>query len=380
MGKKKNKNNKNYRIGDIFSTILMFAFGSMAGFISVENISVEDSVFSVFILLFIFIIAFTVQIILHEAGHLVGGLLSGYDFVSFRVGSLTLIKEDGKFAIKKFNIKGTGGQCLMMPKEEDYEKCHYILYNLGGVLMNFLVVVICFVIYLKFDKNKYINEALIAMMASGLVIVINNAIPMKISGIVNDGYNTMSIIKNKLNKYGLYMQLKVNGLNSRGIRIKDMPLNWFEIDSSSDFSNPLITGIKCIEANYYHDNLEFDKAKLCYEFLLSDDINICKLYENEIKCELIFYEIVGKRDESKINELYTKQLKTYVKASKCQINKLRLMYAYALIIEKDKKKVKKILEKIEVVKKKYPNKGELESELEIIEYVKNNFDSSNIMI
>jgi len=27
--------------------------------------------------------------------------------------------------------------------------------------------------------------------------------------------------------------------------------------------------IKCIEANYYHDKLEFDKAKECYEFLLN---------------------------------------------------------------------------------------------------------------
>lgn len=40
------------------------------------------------------VVSFIANTILHEAGHLVGGLLTGYKFLSFRVGSLTLQKED----------------------------------------------------------------------------------------------------------------------------------------------------------------------------------------------------------------------------------------------------------------------------------------------
>ena len=51
------------------------------------------------------------QIVLHEAGHLVCGLMSGYRFVSFRVGSITLFKDgDGKLRFKRFKLAGTGGQ------------------------------------------------------------------------------------------------------------------------------------------------------------------------------------------------------------------------------------------------------------------------------
>ena len=107
-------------------------------------------------------------------------------------------------------------------------------------------------------------------------------------------------------KYCFYMQLKVNGILHKGIRIKDMPLEWFLIDKNADFSNPLVCSIKCLEANYYHDKLEFDKAKDCYEFLLNYSPKIIPLYENEIKCELLFYEIIGEKNEERINNLYDK--------------------------------------------------------------------------
>jgi len=44
------------------------------------------------------------HIILHEAGHLVGGLLSGYKFISFRVGSFALVRRDGKFVRKSYRV------------------------------------------------------------------------------------------------------------------------------------------------------------------------------------------------------------------------------------------------------------------------------------
>ncbi len=425
------KKKKNIDTKEMLSKIVVLIFSGIVGavggsMIYAKNMSPQDTFLELFLILAIFIISYTVQIILHESGHLIFGLLSGYEFTSFRIGNLTIIKEDGKLAIKKFNLKGTAGQCIMFPKEDDYEKCSYVLYNLGGVLMNAIVSALCFVVYTIASGNtnidsilicmigsgivivitngipmkisgvvndgynvmsiinnkimKYgIDSILICMIGSGIVIVITNGIPMKISGVVNDGYNVMSIINNKIMKYGFYIQLKVNGLMSRGMRVKDMPLKWFQIDEKSDFSNPLVTSIKCIEANYYHDKLEFDKAKECYEFLLNYNPKIIKLYEYEIKCELLFYEIIGERNEEKISKLYTDQLKSYIKASKSHISKMRLMYAYALIIEKDMQKANNILDKIEINKNKYPNKGETESELEIIKFVRDNFKISTTM-
>ena len=364
------------KLKKIMPSIFMILVGVIGGFLwgylspsSETELSMD--IFKLIISIAIFIVAFFIQIILHEGGHLICGLLSGYGFISFRVGSLTLVKEDGKFAVKKFSIQGTGGQCLLMPKKDDYKECSYILYNLGGILMNLLVSIISFILYTVVKGNPYVDIALISMFITGLLIFITNGVPMKVGGVANDGYNIISIMKNDLIKYCFYIQLKVNGLLHKGVRIKDMPLEWFLIDENEDFSNPLVCSIKCLEANYYHDRLEFDKAKSCYEFLINYSPNIISLYENEIKCELLFYEIIGEKDEDKINNLYTKKLKAYIKATDCYISRRRLNYTYALIIEKDFEKVNKILKEIEKVKKTYPIKSEIESELEIIDFIKN---------
>ena len=47
------------------------------------------------------------QLIIHELGHLIFGLLSGYKFSSFRIFNFMLIKEDGKFKIKNLSFPET---------------------------------------------------------------------------------------------------------------------------------------------------------------------------------------------------------------------------------------------------------------------------------
>ena len=64
------------------------------------------------------LVLFYISIIVHEAGHLAFGLMSGYTFSSFRIGSLMWIKQDRKIKLRRLSIAGTGGQCLMTPPEE----------------------------------------------------------------------------------------------------------------------------------------------------------------------------------------------------------------------------------------------------------------------
>ena len=96
-----------------------------------SSLSFEMFIFTSVLDIFTLYFAFIIQVIIHESGHLIFGLISGYEFISFRVGSITIVKDEGKFKIKKFNIKGTGGQCLLMPKTNNYEELNYLLYNLG---------------------------------------------------------------------------------------------------------------------------------------------------------------------------------------------------------------------------------------------------------
>ena len=49
------------------------------------------------------VIAFFLQIILHEGGHLIAGLMTGYRFSSFRIGNRMLLKNQEGFSFRKFS-------------------------------------------------------------------------------------------------------------------------------------------------------------------------------------------------------------------------------------------------------------------------------------
>ena len=122
--------------------------GGLSGFFGVQYLdknSISDIEFVIIVAGSI--LAIYLQLILHEAGHLIFGLLSGYEFVSFRVGSITIYKKDGKTHIGSYKLAGTGGQCLMAPPDLVNEKIPYVLFNFGGVIINivtsiFIVVVL----------------------------------------------------------------------------------------------------------------------------------------------------------------------------------------------------------------------------------------------
>ena len=97
-------------------------------------------------MILLFLLSYEIQLIIHESGHLLFGLLTGYSFSSFRIGTTMFLMEDGKLVRKKLQISGTGGQCLMVPP--DTEKPPFLLYNLGGVILNFITAGIFFLIFM----------------------------------------------------------------------------------------------------------------------------------------------------------------------------------------------------------------------------------------
>ena len=76
--------------------------------------------------------AMLLQIIIHEGGHLVFGLATGYKFSSFRILSWMLVREEGKLRLRHLSLAGTGGQCLMAPPDLKDGRVPFLLYNFGG--------------------------------------------------------------------------------------------------------------------------------------------------------------------------------------------------------------------------------------------------------
>ena len=136
--------------GTVFSTLCMVLFGAALGIFAgkdlfeiVEGVSFGEYLLHVAWLIVMMTAAFYLQTILHEGGHLVCGLLTGYRFVSFRIGSWMLQRAHGKLRVRNFKLAGTGGQCLLAPPPLTDGEMPCVLYNLGGPLANLITALLC---------------------------------------------------------------------------------------------------------------------------------------------------------------------------------------------------------------------------------------------
>ena len=103
--------------GRYFGLAAFMLIGAFCGILMVRIVEEIGGGLPVLALLFVLMYGFILlHIALHEAGHLVFGLLSGYSFCSYRIFSLMWIKEGEKLRLRRFSLAGTGGQCLL---EED---------------------------------------------------------------------------------------------------------------------------------------------------------------------------------------------------------------------------------------------------------------------
>ena len=318
------------------------------------------------------IIALYAQIILHETGHLVFGLLSHYKFVSFRVGNIVIYKSQGKMYWGRYRIAGTAGQCLMVPPNMKDGKIPYQLYNFGGAIMNLIVAGIATIVLFLAEVGLLSGTICIAMIFFGIFLAFTNGFPFRFGGIDNDGYNAFSLGENHDSLRAFWIQLKVNEMLTGGMRLKDMPEDWFEKPEEESLENNMIATVAAIRCNRLLDMKAFDEANQEIEWLLNCENGLVGIHERLLQIDQIFCEIFGEQREDMLNGMMEKEMESFIKTMKFFPSILRTQYAYALLVEKDSKKASEIKKKFQKVMEKHPYKGDVESEWELIHYCEDN--------
>ena len=333
-----------------------------------KSITVGESIKAFLIGIIAFIVSLILLVTIHETGHLVCGLLSGYKFVSFRLFNLTFIRLNGKIHIKKYAIAGTGGQCLLLPPELPLDRIPTGWYNFGGVFFNILAMIIVAPLML-IKGYPLLSESVAIFLFTDLMLIIMNGIPLKISGAGNDGYNMIALRKNPLAKRGLVVALRSNALIQEGIRPKDMPDNLFIIPEHINYRDQLEVSIPIMAASRLIDEMRFYDALAEFEGLYNHRNEIIPLYVNETSCELVFLRLIGD-DKDGALELLDEKLKKYIQAfRKVMSSKERILCAIALKINNDRDKAISIYENLLDKEKEYLLRGEVKSDLAIMQKI-----------
>lgn len=312
------------------------------------------------------ILSLLVLVPIHELGHLVCGLLTGYRFISFRIFNYTILKENGKFRIKKFAVAGTGGQCLLTPPDLPLDKIPTGWYNFGGVMANIIVLAIALPFFLL-HLNPFVAEALGVFVALDAIMILLNGIPMMAGGVGNDGYNMKLLKKNLRSKQGIINQLRANALIQNGVRPKDMPDEFFEDPTDIDYHNALEVSIPLMYSSRLVDEMKYTEALEYLESLYSHKEDIMPLYVKEIACELSFLYLRTGHFE-KAEALLDKDIRKYIESyRKMMSSKERLLCAMALHLDKDETKAREIYTNLLYRKDEYLLQGEVSSDLALME-------------
>lgn len=352
--------------------LICAVIGMTLGIVSatlVPNMPADVDFYAIAITVFCFFIGYLLHVPIHEAGHLVFGLLTGYEFVSFRVGSLTIYKKDGRYKKANFTFPGTGGQCLMNPPEYNDGKFPSFLYNIGGVAMNLAVSALA-LLAISETVSMWGNLFLVGFALAGLFTAVVNGMPRKINGFPTDGYNIVTMRKDEVANWAFWIQLRANALLTQGERPKDLPVEPFLLNAQDDLANPMNTSAYMLRYNHYLDQKEFDKARQVLAKVTPFMDKMMPLHRNEINVEKVFLELIGDNDPAVIQELYNEELIQHVQATHNWMNKKRLAMAYEWFQRRDADKAMESYRELVDMAERYPLQGEAEMERMLAEWLK----------
>ena len=332
-----------------------------------DGISSGEKLLRIGAMLLLLYFSWFIHIVIHESGHLIGGLFSGYTFSSFRIGSFMLLKENGKLVSKRLKIAGTGGQCLMAPPEMVDGKFPVVLYNMGGSVMNLLVSLLFVPVLIAAPKGGFLALFSFLMIGMGIISGLGNGIPLHTKTVDNDGYNAISLGKSKDAMQAFWLQMKMNEQLSKGLRLKDMPDEWFQMPSDEAMKNNLVAAIGVSVCNRLMDQHRFEEADAQMAHILSIESGMIGVHRNLVICDRMYFELIHENRPEVVASFYTKEQQKFMKAMRTFPSVIRTEYAYALLVEKDKGKAAKAMEAFEKVAKTYPYPNDINSERELIQ-------------
>lgn len=245
-----------------------------------------------------------VSLIIHEFGHLIGGLLSKYEFHSFTVSLLFFHKKDGKikFKLRKPKIINLfGGQCWMIPSQDFHHFTPFWI-NVSGSLFNLLIALILFIVRSSIDFNSStLSWVIHSQMILNSTVGLFNLIPSRMFGQQSDGYN---IIRGfyPTDRRSMYVLLTIDRELKRGKRLRDFEPSLFEVELDEKMDRFYVAYLVMMHAFYLMDK---EEHRVGIRELDRLDLKLLPYeWQCVVKCEILYYYLVYCFNVKKSQELY----------------------------------------------------------------------------
>lgn len=240
----------------------------------------------------------------------------------------------------------------------------YILYNLGGPLANLLTAVVLGLTMLL-SGSGVIRMFCGTQAVIGLFLALSNGLPLR-GAVNNDGVNALSLGKDPAALRSLWVQLSVNARQAEGIRLKEMPEEWFALPTEAELQNSMTAVLAVLRENRLMDAHHFAEAADLIDQLDTGLHGQMPLYNSLLLCDRLCLALLQGEDAGAwLAEWETKPMLQFRKAMRNFPAILRTEYAAALHLG-DTARAEQLRVHFEQQGKRYPYPGEIEGERELM--------------
>lgn len=213
-----------------------------------------------------------IQCLLHELGHLAGGLLSGYRFGWLRVFSLMLMRRDGRLRLRRQRIRLMSymGECFMFPPFGKGEAAPSAMFYLGGAAAN-LVSALIFGAAGLWLTHGLLSAFLLLAAVDGLHHALWSLVPRIYRGVMNDAAKLRALRRDRTARWEAWLQASLFGKLIDGVRLRDMPAEWFELPDFIAPDSDAGRAMKLRQCSRLLDAHRFDEAAQRLAELLTDE-------------------------------------------------------------------------------------------------------------
>lgn len=315
--------------------IMTIAFGiviSILKYISVAGITMifSDFVF-IIMLIVLYAVCIGIQIAIHEIGHLLFGIMFGYQLKAFQIGRFIVFK-DNKIEIIRADKFSQVGQCVMMPPKR-IRNVSTLLYNYGGCIFNFGISLLILLLI----STNIITIHLVPLtifISSGFYVFIVNFIPCIRNSISSDSLNALLLTNNSKMFNTYLLQLKI--FNQLLVGKRPRELNLFDSDMDRVYNHQNPYSFYPIIMLYYAllDKGDYIKANEVLKNLSDNSSKYSDANREKIVIEEIYLKCLNS-EELALSDNEEKIFRNLKKS--CSIDAIRVLHTYYLFVKKDLK-------------------------------------------
>ena len=169
------------------------------------------------------IAALAIAMIVHEAGHLVGGALSGFQFRLISIGPLRIARRpDGRPALERNRTLNVAGGATVVAPKIGYTTAEMARFIVGGPLASLMFGIIGLVVAYRLETYPLLAFIWFAVGSLSSLIFMVNVLPISSSGFDSDGMQLFDLFRGGSLSHAKLAALNVIAESTNGVRPRDL--------------------------------------------------------------------------------------------------------------------------------------------------------------